>query len=220
MDIPPQPLQKDWQTQILEFCARRSKLIISLFWIPYILISIFLAFGSWQIMTRGPFWILFVRLAKNFGQAALLLLGLVVLPGILGRFRLEIKVTRVITLFRRQLGILVFLLAFCHSILIRFLPTMKIFPLLPFEIMGLVALLLLFVLFLTSNNLSMKYLGRFWKKLHRIIYVILWLVVLHVGLQGSRKWALIIFGVALIEVASLIYDLWKKRGLTATAPGA
>ncbi len=211
---PQQPVvKKDWQTIILEFFARRNKLIVNLFWLIYIPTLLILLVGSYQVVTTSPYPTYVFEIGKKFGQLALLLLGAVVLPGILGRLRIEIKITRVVTLFRRQLGILVFLFAFSHYILVRFLPTWTILPLTPFELMGSLALVMLFFLFLTSNNFSMKYLGRWWKKLHRIIYVILWLVVFHVGLQGNFKWAALIFGAAILEVVSLIYDWWKKKSM-------
>lgn len=216
---PQQPVvQKDWQTQILEFFAVRNKLIVALFWFIYIPTLVILLVGAYQIVTQGPHIVLASGIGKKFGQLALSLLGVVVLPGILGRFRVEIKITRVITLFRRQLGKLVFLFAFSHYILVRFLPSMTVLPLTPFELMGSLALVMLFFLFLTSNNLSMRYLGRGWKRLHRIIYVILWLVVLHTGLQRISVWTIMIGFFAVLEVASLIYDWWRKKSLVPKQP--
>lgn len=218
MDLQPPVVQKDWQTKIFEFFAVRNKLIVTLFWFVYIPTLVILLAGAYQIVTLGPHIVLASDIGKKFGQLALSLLGVVVLPGILGRFKVEIKITRLITLFRRQLGILVFLLAFSHYILVRFLPTMTILPLSPFELMGSLALVMLFFMFLTSNNISMRHLGRWWKRLHRIIYVILWLLVLHTGLQRISIWTIMIGFFAILEVVSLIYDWWRKRSLVPKQP--
>ena len=49
----------------------------------------------------------------------------------------------------------------------------------PYITFGFSALMLLIPLALTSNNASVKRLGKSWKKLHRLVYLILVLGVLH-----------------------------------------
>jgi DMSO/TMAO reductase YedYZ heme-binding membrane subunit len=50
---------------------------------------------------------------------------------------------------------------------------------------GTLATLLLVPLAVTSNRLSMRWLGRYWKQLHGLIYVIFALVVVHLCFVGS-----------------------------------
>lgn len=206
---------KTLDTEVFEAFAHKSKQIIRLFHILYYLLIGFLAIGAWAIFTRNSFQPFFYNVGVNFGRAALVLLGIVVLPGILGRFGIDIKLTRIITLFRRQLGILVFLLAFIHFSLVKGLVYLAgIMPSkLPaaFEILGFSALTLLFLMFITSNNFSQKKLGRWWKKLHRIVYGVLWLLVLHTGLQRISVWSLYILIFAMLEIASWVFYFSKKK---------
>jgi len=206
-------IKKDWQTNLYEKVAKKSPQIL------YFAIILFVIFGANSYIKKGDIDQSFYTIGVFFGRTALTLLGIVVLPGILGRFAIEIKITRIITLFRRQLGILVFVLAFSHYQLVRGISiyTGQI-PLMPrpvFEVLGTSALFLMFFMFLTSNNFSVRKLGKNWKRLHRIVYIILWLLVLHTGLQRVSIWSVFILTFAILELASLIYDYLKKKQKTA-----
>ena len=212
-------IKKDWQTNLYEKVAKKSPQIIPLFKYLYFAIILFVIFGANSYIKKGDIDQSFYTIGVFFGRTALTLLGIVVLPGILGRFAIEIKITRIITLFRRQLGILVFVLAFSHYQLVRGISiyTGQI-PLMPrpvFEVLGTSALFLMFFMFLTSNNFSVRKLGKNWKRLHRIVYIILWLLVLHTGLQRVSIWSVFILTFAILELASLIYDYLKKKQKTA-----
>lgn len=215
------PQEKSLQDKIFVYFAKRSPQIIANFKYLYAAIILFLFVGGFFTVTNSSLQPLFYALGKKTGQAAIALLGFVVLPGILGRFGIEIKVTRVITLFRRQLGITVFLLALTHYSLVRLFLylsgglTFKL-PLALFETMGSLALYILFLLFLTSNNYSVKKLGKWWKRLHRLVYLALWLLVLHTSLQRLSIWSVGILAVAILEVTSLIYSYFKKKSVKAT----
>jgi DMSO/TMAO reductase YedYZ heme-binding membrane subunit len=65
-------------------------------------------------------------------------------------------------------------------------------------------------MFLTSNDLSKKAMGKLWKKLHRFVYLVLWLLVLHTALQRISIWTFLIAFVAILEIASWVYHLSKK----------
>lgn len=208
-------LDKSWQTKVYEAFARKSPAVIKLFHLFYYLLIVFWAFGAYATLAKSPLQPFFYQFGKHSGQSALVLLGIVVLPGILGRLNIQIKLTRIITLFRRQLGITVFIFAYIHYSFIRGIPYISTlipfklsFPM--FEIMGMAAISLLFLMFITSNNFSQKKLGRGWKKLHRIVYIVLWLLVLHTGLQRISIWSIFIFSFALIETLSWIYYTFRK----------
>lgn len=217
------------QVKIFEWFARKSRLIITLFHIFYYFLILLFAIGTYFILTKSAYLQFFYNLGRHLGQFALVLLGLAVLPGILGRLRIEIKLSRIINLFRRQLGITVFLFGFVHYSFVRMLPQLAgVFlfnipsPIL-FENFGVLALFTLFWLFITSNNASVRKLGPWWKHLHRFVYVALWFLVLHTALQRISIWSAGIFTVAVLEVVSLIYDYFKKRNLdkvtTSTTSG-
>lgn len=62
----------------------------------------------------------------------------------------------------------------------------------PFILMGAVAMLILALLSLTSNKKAMRWLGRNWKRLHRLVYAAGMLATLHalLAFQNSKKlWA-------------------------------
>ncbi|HLA03664.1 MAG TPA: ferric reductase-like transmembrane domain-containing protein, partial [Patescibacteria group bacterium] len=210
---------KDWQTDLYEKVARKSPQIIPLFKYLYFAIILFLILGANSYIKKGQVDQFFYTSGVYFGRTALTLLGIVVLPGILGRFGIEIKLSRIITLFRRQLGILVFVLAFSHYQLVRgisiYTGQIPLFPRPIFEVIGTTALFLMFFMFLTSNNFSQKTLGKNWKRLHRIVYVILWLLVFHTGLQRISIWSVFILTFAVLEVLSWIYFRLKKAGKTS-----
>ena len=54
-----------------------------------------------------------------------------------------------------------------------------------FLLAGFIMIMLLIPLFLTANNRAQKWLGRYWKPLHRTIYVIWGLLVLHLALLAG-----------------------------------
>lgn len=195
-------LSAELQEKILQSSIKQRKYIYVFFIVLYSL-TIF----SWFIVGD--------KLSVWYGRSALFMLTLTAIPGILGRFKIKIPITFIITRFRRHFGILVFMLAFSHSLYVYFLPQLTadknilIFPRFLFMQFGFFALILLSPLFLTSNNLSQYILKKWWKRLHRIIYLILWLVFGHVALQRFSFWSVWIGIIAFLEIVSLIFDRVK-----------
>ena len=88
--------------------------------------------------------------------------------------------------FRRMLGLYVFFYACCHFLVwfvadhaFDFADMLEDIIDRPYITFGFSALMLLIPLALTSNNASLRKLGKSWKKLHRLVYLILVLGVLH-----------------------------------------
>lgn len=198
--------QKDWQTGTYEFVARKSPILLKLFPLVYAGFAVAMIVGAYINLTHSFLFDVFYKLGKLCGEAALGLLGVVILPGIMGRLKIEIKISRLITLFRRQLGITVFLLALAHYMLLRLLPIAAgIFPFsLPvgFEVFGSLALFMLFALFLTSNNYSMRKLGPWWKRLHRFVYIAVGVLVLHTVFQRIGPFSIFIGTLFVLEIVS------------------
>lgn len=205
------------QSQLHRSLALKSPQIIRNFKYLYGAIIGFIILGGYFIASGDPLGDTFrFTIGPWLGRIALILLAIVALPGILGRFRIEIPITRVITLFRRQLGITTFLIAYGHYSFVRGIAYIaKIIPFklpLPiFEAVALWAFMILFVMFLTSNSFSVKKMGKWWKRLHRFVYVAMWLLVLHTILQRISIWSVLIFIFALLEAASWIYDKFSTR---------
>jgi DMSO/TMAO reductase YedYZ heme-binding membrane subunit len=125
------------------------------------------------------------------GKFAIYVFWLIAIAGILQRFKVTgfLKtIQNVLISNRRQLGIIMFVFAFTHymwskgfSIILYGIPSS--IPL--FQIFGFIALVLSFPLLLTSNNYSVKKLGKFWKVLHKLVYPVMFLLILHTSMQGA-----------------------------------
>ncbi len=88
--------------------------------------------------------------------------------------------------FRRMLGLYVYFYACCHFLIWFILDHALSFGDMiediidrPYITFGFSALMLLIPLAVTSNNVMVRKLGRRWKKLHRLVYAIIILGVLH-----------------------------------------
>jgi DMSO/TMAO reductase YedYZ heme-binding membrane subunit len=157
-------------------------------------------------------------LARQLGSwlaiTAVILFSFTLLPGILQRLRwlpqLTIPVSTIITPFRRHIGILMFLTAWMHMALSGYLQTYILTgsPIPPagprlFEFFGFLGWLLLLPVWLTSNDTSMRFLGKKWKALQRLTYIALWFIMSHVGLQGNAL-ALLLLVIGVLEVTSWV----------------
>ena len=144
--------------------------------------------------------------------------SLAVLPGVFGRIGVTgfLKQTQVILmLFRRQNGVLMYLLAIGHYLLIRLFPFIflgsNLISLSLFEIFGMTAFLLTAPLFLTSNDFSQRKLAHRWSILHRLVYIICWLIFLHLATMPRVVWAtILIYLVSLLEIISWTIKLGLK----------
>jgi len=92
----------------------------------------------------------------------------------------------------------------------------------PYIIVGAAALLILLALAVTSNRPAMRRLGKRWKELHRLAYLVLGLGLLHylwIVRSDLEEWAIYAtIGAALL--AFRLVDGWrrKRRSRAATAP--
>ena len=207
------------QDNLFKASVRNKKYVIGFFVLIYSAIVLILLLGSYPMITERTTDNFYDLIAVWCGRIALFTLSLTVIPGILGRLGIKIPITYVITRYRRQFGITVFLLAFTHyALLILFPQLFGLYPIMLwpgflFMQLGLFALILLFLMFITSNSFSVIRLGKWWKRLHRIVYIILWLVLLHVFLQNKTSfWTIWIGIVAVLETLSLIYFYLVKKG--------
>ncbi len=206
---------QDLQKKIFQVAVKEKSIFYRSFLIVYAVILTMLVVGSVAIVRNSPRSLWFYGAGVWSGRAAVTILTLVLIPGMLGRFGIQIKVTRVITFYRRQLGITTFLLSFTHGMLVRIVARF-VFGWYPisraplFELFGTLALSFLFFLFITSNDLSVGRLGPWWKRLHALVYVIVWLILFHTILQRVIVWSVMIGAIAIAELVSLLYTLVKR----------
>ena len=156
---------------------------------------------------------------RQMGTLAALSLAVSLIPGVIKRFSWQ-GFWRSAQIFlmaqRRWIGILMFQFVLLHFIWNRLffylkfgIPNLNAIPL--SQQIGFAAFLLLFPLVLTSNDLAVKILRRNWQRIHYLIYIIVWLVMLHTALIGELKYTLLMFFLALAQVVSWI---WKWRGVS------
>lgn len=165
-----------------------------------------------------------LELGGKLGTFSMILFVVTLLPGIIMRLKVIPKITlpiaTLITPFRRHLGILMFITAFVHMsfsstlpyIALQLISTGKVVlppPFRLFEQIALIAWWLLLPVWLTSNDFSMKKLGKWWKRLQRLTYLALWFIFAHVALQ-SKPVALLLLVVGLLELYSWV-SVWRRK---------
>lgn len=145
------------------------------------------------------FWIFFPETRKVFGNLAeAMLLFILFLSPASKIFRMRLLAQ--LMGLRRECGILMGCFALVHGVSYFIDPiafsfdiapylNANFFSMQPLFYFGILSLALTLVLFLTSNDFSMRLLGgKRWKSLHRIVYVLLLTVLLHVMfIQSARR---------------------------------
>lgn len=144
------------------------------------------------------FLILFPETRKDSGNLAeVMLLFILFLSPVSKIFRMRLLLQ--LMGLRRELGILMGCLALAHGVTYFVDPSAfsfniepylnaNFFSMQPLYYFGILSLILTLPLFLTSNNFSVHFFGgEKWKMLHRIVYVILLTVLLHVLFVRSMR---------------------------------
>ncbi len=184
----------------------KKKEIINIFRVLYaFVIGLLVLFAYWTSMgvNRSAIY----EVGTTSGQIAAWLFVATLLPGIARRFKVQHIVFTFLMFIRRQLGVSMFLLGFLHYASIRLFPIL--FAGVPlnlspptFEILGFFVLYSLVPLYITSNDFSVKKLGVWWRRIHSIAYITVWLIFGHVALQEFEGVAVVLGLVAILELAS------------------
>jgi len=199
--------------KVFQIILRKRKMIISVFYGQNLFMAFLTGYASFltsQQTNRGMVY----EWGETSGTISLVFFCLSIFPGILRRFGRSSKVTQVLMLFRRQIGVTAFIFGFFHYLAVRMLPIL--FAGVPvnmnpplFEIFGFLTLYPMSLLFLTSNDFSVKKMGVWWKRLHSLSYLIVWSLFIHVALQGGETWMYLIGIFAVLESGSLAYFFFK-----------
>ena len=166
------------------------------------------------------------------GTAALLLLHIILLIGPLARLN---KQFLPLLYNRRHLGVTMFFLALIHGVfsLIQFHalgdtslllslfqanPEYTSIGQFPFEVLGLISLLILFLMAATSHDFWLQNLGpKVWKVLHMMVYLAYFALLLHVLLgilqleKASINFILLGLGAASVTILHLVAG-WRETG--------
>lgn len=158
---------------------------------------------------------------KTVGEFAIIMLWIVSLAGILKRFQVKglLQDLQIILMkSRRRIGITMFTLGLIHASWVRiflyiqlhYIPT-QLSDFNVFELCGILGLTLLFPLFITSNSYSVRILKKNWNRIHYLIYGTMWLIAIHVSLQGELKWAIPTYIIAILQILSRINEYRLKK---------
>lgn len=201
-----------------QFFIPNRRSIISLFQAIEWLLAIAIIIGSTLIYTGSEHTGILYELGVNAGTVALILFFATITAGILRRFGILQPLQQLLMLFRRHLGILTYLFGLTHWLFVRLIFTIKqgvVVQVPPFEFVAFVAMQIMFLQFLTSNDFALRRMGRWWKRLHSLIYAVAWLLFAHVALQGGDL-AVAAFVFAAAEVVSFVV-LWRRKMKEAAA---
>ncbi len=131
-----------------------------------------------------------IKLQKESGGVAFIVLMIILFLSPLTQIT-QWRILSLLMPFRKELGIIMGMLVIVHYVLFlrdnwEYLDTLsQTFQL--WLAAGFWAFLLTMILTLTSNIYSMKLLGKWWKKLHKIVYLVVILVLIHVVALGLIK---------------------------------
>lgn len=191
----------------------KQKQVIFLFKVLYIVLFLFTVFGIWSLYTFNQYALTILSAGKTFGQAAIVLYILTLLPGIARRLNIRHELLQILMAYRRYIGILMYLFVFAH---IWFLYGVDVlasgsihFPIPWYIVTGIFAHSLLFLLFVTSNDISTRTLGIWWNRIHKLTYISLGLVFAHLALQGISIWSILIAVTLVMLIVSYAYKFVK-----------
>lgn len=195
--------------------------ILSIFKLFYCVLVIFPISAFVFSRLNQSMLLFFFGLGNTLGQFALILYVVTLLPGIGDRLGIKNKILVLLKIYRREAGILMYLLALIHVTLEKLLITTSItelFTLLPFEIMGALSLLVLFFLFITSNTFSLIRLRLNWYRIHRLTYIGMSFIFLHVSLVKFSNWTILMGFVLILQLISFIVVYRRTGSFTGGKP--
>jgi sulfoxide reductase heme-binding subunit YedZ len=206
--------------EIYVLLSRYQKQIKLLFTLSYISIMIIYMIGIWSYGKIDGVDDIFHEVGEKFGQITIILLTLTLIPGMFKRFGILKKLSSIIILFRRQLGVLAFFSAVAHMGYNYAIPHIasgtNLLPgLFQEQQIGFAAITIFFLLWVTSNDFSMKFMGKWWKYLQRTSYLAIVLLILHTSYVES-KFSFVLGGVLTLEILSWVVHIIKSKKLNTT----
>lgn len=203
-----------WFKSVHAWLVSRRRLVTNLFRVAEYGIIITTAVGYYFYVNLPSALLLINQLGRKAGQAAVIFYAVTLIPGILKRFNIFPIIRVSLTLFRRQIGVISFLFMNMHAFYLFFFFFIEqlSWPLLTQrQWFGFAGLWLLVPLWLTSNDWSVKTLGNLWKLLHRLTYIALFFISLHVALINQRLGILLFAVLALVIISWLVFLINKIR---------
>ncbi|NEP82247.1 MAG: iron reductase [Okeania sp. SIO3C4] len=131
--------------------------------------------------------------ASYLGFSALLAYIITLLPTII---RIVFPITKktnipkILLKYRRQIGVISFLLGAAHGILLFMKRSFDVFDIKSYLIysQGIVILTIFALLAITSNDWSVKKLKKNWRKMHQLTYILMFLLMWHISEKMFGHW--------------------------------
>ncbi len=121
------------------------------------------------------------KLSLQWAEIAMILLWILLWMPIFSRV-FGIKVFAALMGFRKEIGIVMGIFSLVHFSHMFSMLGYYFEKNLPLALLGIIPQIIIFLLTITSNDISKKILGKNWKKLHRMVYIVPLLIVLQIGL--------------------------------------
>lgn len=165
----------------------------------------YVSFSIFVLSTLGSR--LSYQISNLFGELAVIFYIVTLLPGMSRRFSLQHPIVNLLRLYRRQIGIFMYLFAFAHFFIKKYPSFISGFsaPSLA-ELSGIVAIFIFFLLFVTSNNTSQKLLASAWFVVQKLTYVGMFFIFLHLAFAGSLFWSILMITAVFVQVASFLFQ--------------
>lgn len=207
--VENQTVKQTYIDQLFRFFITKKQSIIFVFKLWFFVLTAILCIVVYIAYSENNYLPLAYFIGQNAGKLALLFYCITIVPGAFKRFGIKNKIIAILTIYRRYFGITMYLFLLMHYWVLNgvlvILKGVFINPTL-IQTYGLFALILLTPLFLTSNDFSLKTLGIWWYRLHKLTYVILFLIFFHVALQRISLWSILAGVAVFMELSSYIYS--------------
>lgn len=204
--------------------AKNARQINFLFYLSYVALVTFFVASVWMYNNFPAAKNLFPEFGSKFGQVSILLLITSMTPGILKRLGFFKTIESILVLFRRQIGILAFFTAFMHlgyTSWIRKIAngSFDFWTVLDRQWYGSLAIIIFFILWVISNDWSMKVMKGWWKVIQRLTYVAVIFLLFHLQFVDGDEWLKILLWAYLaLEASSWTHVLLKKFMPNKTTP--
>lgn len=166
----------------------------------------------WFLLPNPPAKGLY-ELGKWAGYGAIIAYCFTLTPGILTRLKVQTVITAILLSYRRSWGVVMFYLTLIHMCFTIFFPVLAGIRELRWnepKVWGTLAVAVLIPLYITSNDTSLKILGKKWKTIQRFTYLSLFFIMMHIiFFRGIWMYPTIAFFIA--EIVSWGYVFWQKR---------
>lgn len=205
-------IQDQWFKPVHAFLVGRRQLITNVFGVIEYGLVVAIAGGYYFFVSQPSAFELIDTIGRQAGQVAAVCYAITLFAGILKRLDILPLIRVSLRLFRRHVGIISFLLMVMHSFFLYFFSYIEQWrlPLLDQrQFYGFIGLWLLVPLWLTSNDWSERILGKLWQLIHKLTYIALFFVFLHVALVSQKLGILLFTTFFLVIISWLVF--WLRR---------